>query len=1206
MGNSSLPDSERYVEKRRLRKRWQKAVTVLGAVVVFCTTYALILPAITMEKTCSLPEHVHDDSCYTQVLSETKRNPVCTAGTLEIHRHDESCLDADGEPVCQYADFVVHQHDAACYGEDGGLWCPLPEIKTHTHDDSCYAQPEGHTHGDDCYVQERGERICGEHEHTPDCWTETTVRICGLEESAGHRHTEDCLDGNGEVACGLEESDGHEHSGDCYQVTQELTCGVESDHVHTEECFTWNAVLACELEETDGSEQEPTLICGKEEIILHRHTDECRNADGNLVCGKTQVLEHQHGAACFEDVEIPVDTEALTCTVPEGDGAHVHGEGCYDEAGELVCQTEENPGHQHGQRCYGTWKLTCGLEEHTHTAECQPGETEPTEEIVYTCGKEEHTHGEECRDEDGNLICEKEEHTHSDACTQELPHYYCGAEEHTHDSTCYDADGVLICTLLEHTHDELCLVELTEEQLAEIEQSFRSEVDALEAAEELDVDAAEALLKRLEEAYHIGRLSDEAYLELYSRMRVILGLDIDCESIAEPCVGDNWILLRDSGWFQEYSGAGYAANDSEESPMLYAVQAEGDGGKPSSVQIDESGGANGNEDDGVSVSKTIAGTETENVFDITLTVQTPQVIDEVIQEPDMAVVIVMDISNTMKDNFGGTTRYAAAMEAAEGFLDNFAANNTLGISKVGYVAFNTDAHQIFGLQKCTNQNEANALKKTKRAQTGYIINDTDYKNKHTRFTNIEAGLKMASDMLSGTSNKNKYIIFLSDGFPTTYISGGYSGYDPYDSTGAHFYDRVLNKPTSYGTSYSDTAAIRARNMAASIKGSGTTIFSIGVDVGGQTIQQYITQSEKANGFSVVDRTKNSYEIGDASSTEAYKNWLRNSIGSGYYYDSTNTAGLKNAYSQIFETIKKTIETASDADWVAKDPIPAITPDEIEFVGMYDKSGGLRNSLSGIHENGGENKASYGTDSTITWDLKNSGYTSWASGNRTTYTYTLRYRVRLKNEDTAFVENRIYATNGKTTLQYCVVKRVNGATSISDPKTIDFPIPSVHGFLAELTFKKIDNHESALSGAEFTLSHDEKCRVCNGNGGQVQLTDFVADSGEDGKVTFNNIPSGHSYTLKETRIPPGYSTDGRTYTVTVAYDKLTVEIKDSAGKPLDGAKWDGKIVNNGYYELPATGGIGKTPYIAGGLVLIFGAVFLLWYSRRRRKEEHPSF
>ena len=96
------------------------------------------------------------------------------------------------------------------------------------------------------------------------------------------------------------------------------------------------------------------------------------------------------------------------------------------------------------------------------------------------------------------------------------------------------------------------------------------------------------------------------------------------------------------------------------------------------------------------------------------------------EEPDMAVVIVMDISNTMKENFGDTTRYAAAMTAAEKFLDEFAENNSMGISKVGYVAFNTDAHQIFGLQPCTNASQASALKNTMRTRTGAIINQDDF------------------------------------------------------------------------------------------------------------------------------------------------------------------------------------------------------------------------------------------------------------------------------------------------------------------------------------------------------------------------------------------------------------------------------------------------------------------------------------------------
>ena len=54
-----------------------------------------------------------------------------------------------------------------------------------------------------------------------------------------------------------------------------------------------------------------------------------------------------------------------------------------------------------------------------------------------------------------------------------------------------------------------------------------------------------------------------------------------------------------------------------------------------------------------------------------------------------------------------------------------------------------------------------------------------------------------------------------------------------------------------------------------------------------------------------------------------------------------------------------------------------------------------------------------------------------------------------------------------------------------------------------------------------------------------------------------LPSGHTYTLTETEIPPGYSSDGTTYTVTVAYDELTVQAVNNG---VD-TEWNGVVVNN---------------------------------------------
>ena len=664
----------------------------------------------------------------------------------------------------------------------------------------------------------------------------------------------------------------------------------------------------------------------------------------------------------------------------------------------------------------------------------------------------------------------------------------------------------------------------------------------------------------------------------------------------ERITGTNW-MNRDSGFFtywEQFLDAGSSTSETS------ALMTSGNGSDPSDVQIDNFGGTTeSGHGDGVEVSKTIDGTDVENVFDITLTVKTQQSITEIYEEPDMAVVIVMDISQTMNSDFGDTTRYKAAMDAAENFIDNFAANSG-DVSRIGYVAFNTSGHEIFNLSSCSTTAEATALKNEMRQETGAIINASGYADSHTRFTNVEAGLKMGYDMLANAPNEHKYIIFLSDGFPTTYISSGYTGYDPYTSSGTKgadgvFYDYVTGYYCSYGTSYSDKAAIRARAQADIIKNAGVTIFSIGVDVGGQTIAGY----DGREGLSVIDRTGTTYEIGDASSTSSYVNWLQNSIGSGYYYDSTNADGLQSAYDDIFEEILRLKEESSEADWVTQDPIPLAPPEYLEFIGFYDRNGTLLDTdavLSGLSGENGENTAEFAYNSTtelntIRWDLKDSGYTKTETGGVTTYSYQLVYRVRLKNELSGFVENQVYDTNAPTSLTYRVFESENSVTTLSEQRTISFKIPAVHGYLAELSFKKVDSYGNALEGAEFKLSHNTTaCPICRGDGeSHVDVPNYTAVSTADGTVIFERIPSGHTYTLQEIKAPPGYVSDNKQYTVVVAYDKLTMD-----------DEWTGTIINKTGAEFPSTGGPGTLLYILTGVIFITIPV-VCGYIRRRKRE-----
>lgn len=248
MRQDAMETAEQYKKAHQRKNRWYKVVTCLAAVVVFCTTYALILPAITMETECQIPEHTHTESCYTQVTTVTKKVPVCTAESLGIHQHTDACYDSEGTLICGYADFVIHRHDASCYDENGKLWCPLPETEAHQHTESCYGESE--------------------------------------------------------------------------------------------------------------------LICGQGEIVPHTHqpyqspeNPGCYDEHGGLACGQLEVTEHQHTDACFETVEEPADTTTLTCT-------------------------NTDSGHVHTDMCYGTWELTCGMEEHSHTDACRTAaaETELTEE----------------------------------------------------------------------------------------------------------------------------------------------------------------------------------------------------------------------------------------------------------------------------------------------------------------------------------------------------------------------------------------------------------------------------------------------------------------------------------------------------------------------------------------------------------------------------------------------------------------------------------------------------------------------------------------------------------------------------------------------------------------------------------------------------------------------------------------------------------
>ena len=913
--------------------------------------------------------------------------------------------------------------------------------------------------------------------------------------------------------------------------------------------------------------------------------------------------------------------------------------------------------HAHTDACYDaeTGELICGLEEHIHDESCLP------EGVEYICGLTEHTHDEYvCYDAQGNLTCQRVEHTHTEAC---LPLEFPMAEQ-TLTATIYE-DGNY-AALLEEDDTVITVTGLLPEgvEIRAYPQAVQMDDAVVLCAYDITMFLPDGSVYAPEDdgtfsvSFQMpsyGELVEESAYS-YSEYTVYhIPEDGEPEPMDTTVEGDSLIFETDHfslyvGTVQTTSLLPQAVEEEPEDVTVTFKELGGEAG-----QVTESGGTNeasGNyEEDNVSVSKTIEETGIENVFDITLEVNTQTKIEEIEKVQPLDVVIVLDVSNTMKYKFGTTaennawrtdSRYASAMEAAESFINQFQKESAeiSASRRIGVVAFNTHGHRISNLTECKTAAQASALISTIKTKTEAILGAPGYGTSYDRFTNMEAGLYWANRMLREDSNagENKYVIFLSDGFPTTFgwnENSSTGGKNPYDANGSTFANRLYSPPVpcKYGTSYSDQAAHYAENWASLLKGDGNykedgqpsanaKVFVVGVDIGGQTVGQY---ERNDSNFAVIDayplndsrKHGTKYVIGNGSDAQEFKNWLTTYISSGkdYYFDSNDSEELTEAFAKIFETIKEQTETAVEASWVANDPIESGTSGEdyIEFIGFYKKDGEFvpveynGASLTGSAGPGEENTASWTENSdAISWDLKTSGYIADTSGNTTTYTYTLKYRVRLENEKNGFADSEPYRTNGDTTMIYRV--ETNGV--LSNAKRIRFPEPAVKGYLETLKFTKVDGANNELAGATFTLTHAESCNQCHGDKTAVPLKVYQAISDADGTVTFANIPSGHDYILEETQAPLGYSKIDDTWTVKVHYNNddpnaanartdAVLTLFDEGGSPV--ADIDAfQVANVSQPELPSTGGPGVAQVLSLGTVLTLGAGAMLLLQKRRKE------
>ena len=490
----------------------------------------------------------------------------------------------------------------------------------------------------------------------------------------------------------------------------------------------------------------------------------------------------------------------------------------------------------------------------------------------------------------------------------------------------------------------------------------------------------------------------------------------------------------------------------------------------------------------VEINKSITGTDTENVFDITLDVTTAENLEEIPTSADAAVVLVVDRSGSMRwsisgEEDGSNERYNSAISAAKNFVTEFGKDAENSKRLVQVVQFSGDAvkKSSWGWEDVATETGLSGSK-----------NDIETISEPSGGTNIEGGLQLAynlinqaknNETLKGISNVN--VILLTDGCPTFHVEEK-TRTSTTEVKGEEGGGNWAEWEDHYSVTKTDGIAAKLKNL--DVNGGKVSLYSIAFSAG--TAQFAVNENNNKS------ENKNVYD------------WL--SSFSSKAFNSNNQQELINSFGKIVKIIKLGAQA-----WYVHDPMAS----NIIYKGAPSSSEANVYTFS---------------DNKLLWDLKNSTPTVDKQGSKTYYHYTLTYPVALDTTPKDFAFDTSMPTNNATVLDYFMFSKIDEETT-TELKHASFDVPEVKGLCGSLEFIKSDENGNPVKGATFTLAGNAV-----GNGKDVTLE---AKSGADGKVSFSRIPSG-TYKLKESGVPAGYTGDTTEYNVTVSYGNTSSNLPEN--------------------------------------------------------------
>ncbi len=446
-------------------------------------------------------------------------------------------------------------------------------------------------------------------------------------------------------------------------------------------------------------------------------------------------------------------------------------------------------------------------------------------------------------------------------------------------------------------------------------------------------------------------------------------------------------------------------------------------------------------DNEIVIRKDIEKTKDAYGFDITLSVKTK----EEVKTEDVAVVILIDVSGSMEDNDKDFTNTKAAAKA---LIDNLSAN-TSGECKVAIAKFATAAAEMkTWVNIKTTQGKAEAKNAIDSLKIG--VNGEG--------TNMDAGFRKAKTLLSDNAVKdmsNKYTVMLSDGEPTYYYNDKLQVVGNGRASSKETCDATLTSANDLKTS------TKSEILTAFIGKTSTVCYSTEVcELCNKSKSEhikpirsyycpdtYMVASETTkNGHTycancgelfedkgINRKYDNHTEYNNKWYCDASKKWkkgnnnytvdnlLTDICGEGNYFSCTDSSKLTEKFASVFEIIKK---GSNGAGLVVTDPMG-------QFI---DYKGAVTGSNIELDKN-----------NTLTWRLSESTPIKSTSGKQTTYEYTYKYHIELDVCAEGFENNKLYPTNGLTTL-------VNHTTETDSTYVGSFNVPVVSGVKPQYGYK----------------------------------------------------------------------------------------------------------------------------------------------------------